>query len=83
MEIMKIGGILLLVALALWIIKSLFDCGKTAGIPRNGGSNTSRKQAHGTRGAESWKAITKARMTMHAGDENSVARGVRSLAVLP
>jgi hypothetical protein len=25
MEIMKIGGILLLVALALWIIKSLFD----------------------------------------------------------
>jgi hypothetical protein len=25
MEIMKIGGILLLAALALWIIKSLFD----------------------------------------------------------
>ncbi len=25
MEIMKIGGILLLIALALWIIKSLFD----------------------------------------------------------
>ena len=25
MEIMKIGGILLLVVLALWIIKSLFD----------------------------------------------------------
>jgi hypothetical protein len=25
MEIIKIGGILLLVALALWIIKSLFD----------------------------------------------------------
>jgi len=25
MEIMKIGGILLLLALALWIIKSLFD----------------------------------------------------------
>jgi hypothetical protein len=25
MEIMKLGGILLLVALALWIVKSLFD----------------------------------------------------------
>ena len=25
MEIMKIGGILLLIALGLWIIKSLFD----------------------------------------------------------
>jgi hypothetical protein len=72
MEIMKIGGTLLLVALALWIIKSLFDWW---GERRdNGGSNTRRKQTHGTRGAESWRAITKARMTMHVGDENSGAQ---------
>jgi hypothetical protein len=75
MEIMKIGGILLLVALALWIIKSLFDWWGERRIPINGGSNTRRKQTHGTRGAESWRAITKARMTMHVGDENSVVRG--------
>jgi hypothetical protein len=74
MEIMKIGGILLLVALAYGLSRACLTGGESAGISINGGSNTRRKQTHGTRGAESWRAITKARMTMHVGDENSGAQ---------
>jgi hypothetical protein len=72
MEVMKIGGILLLVGLALWIIKSVFVWWRERHDTKKWWGNTRRKQTHGTRGA-SWRAITKARMTVHVGDENSPA----------
>ena len=69
MEIMKIGGILLLVALALWIIKSLFDWWGQRTDSKKWWGQYKAKKTHGTRGTESWRAITKATTTMHVGDE--------------
>jgi hypothetical protein len=40
------------------------------------GAIQDENKLNGTRGAESLRAITKAKVTMHVGDENSGARGV-------
>ena len=77
MEIMKIGGILLLVALALWIIKSLFDWwGEHRDSKKWWEQYKTKTSSWDERRGELDSEITKARMTMHVGDENSVVRGV-------
>ena len=75
MEIMKIGGILLLVALALWIIKSLFDWwGERRDSNKWWEQYKTKTNSWDERRGE-LESNHESRMTMHVGDENSVVRG--------
>ena len=68
MEFMKIGGILLLVALALWIMKSLFDWWGQRVDSKKWWEQYKTKTNSWDERCE-WRAITKATTTMHVGDE--------------